>query len=142
MNPILYRSYNPLQKWVEAPLILLIGGVGYSALEMLWRGYTHPAMAICGAFCFYFIYRVCARHPYLSIVVRAALGATFITLTELFVGCLLNIALGLNIWDYSQLPYQFLGQISLHYSIIWFFLSIVLCGLSGIIRRKVFCSYV
>lgn len=142
MKPILYRSYNPLQKWVEAPLILLVGGVGYCALEIIWRGYTHPAMALCGAVCFYFIYRLCARHPYTSIILRALLGAAFITLTELLAGCLFNIALGWKIWDYSRLPYQFLGQISLHYSVVWFFLSILLCGIARIIRRKVFCSYV
>ena len=138
MKPIVYRSHNPLQKWVEAPLVLLIGGIGYCAIEMLWRGYTHPAMAVCGAICFYYVYRLSADHPNTPILLRALLGAAFITLTELLSGCLLNIALGLDIWDYSDLPYQFLGQISLHYSVAWFLLSFLLCGISRAVRRLVF----
>ena len=138
MTPTIYRPHNPLQKWIEAPLVLLIGGVGYTAIEVLWRGYSHPAMAVCGAICFYFVYRLCADHPRTPILLRALIGALFITATELFAGCLLNIALGLRIWDYSHLPYQFLGQISLHYSVAWFFLSLLLCGVSRAVRRLVF----
>jgi uncharacterized membrane protein len=81
---------------------------------------------------------LCADHPRTPILLRALIGALFITATELFAGCLLNIALGLGIWDYSHLPYQFLGQISLHYSVAWFFFSILMCGISRAVRRLVF----
>ena len=29
-------------------MVFLAGGVGYCALETLWRGRTHPSMALCG----------------------------------------------------------------------------------------------
>ena len=140
MTPTIYRPHNPLQKWIEAPLVFLIGGVGYTTIEVLRRGYAHPVIAVGGAICFYFVYRLCADHPRTPILLRALMGACFITVAELFAGCLFNIALGLDIWDYSDLPYQFLGQISLHYSVAWFFLSIFLCGISRAVRRLVFLS--
>lgn len=60
--------------------------------------------------------------------VQAFWGGVGITLTELFSGILLNRYLNLGVWDYSHLPFQFLGQICLSYSLLW----IVLAGL-GII---------
>ena len=138
MKPIPYHPYNPLQKWTEAPLLWLFGGIGYCTLEILWRGYTHPTMAICGAVCFYCFYRFCEANPRAPILFRALIGTLIICTVELLAGCLFNIALGLNIWDYSRLQYHFLGQISLYSSVLWFLLCILLCGICRLIRRHVF----
>ena len=129
---------NKWQTAVETPFVLLCGGVLYYATEVLARGYSHWTMAVCGAICFHFLYRLCRKHPRLPLPLRALAGGVFITVTELFAGCLLNLALGLQIWDYSDLPFHFLGQICLSYSIGWFLLSFLLCGLSRLIRRAVF----
>lgn len=140
MKPTPYQAYNPLQKPIEALPVLLLGGVGYYLLELLWRGYSHPVMAICGAICYYFVYQLCRTYPHVPMLWRALLGAVFITLIELFTGCLCNLGLGMAIWDYSNLPYQFLGQICLGYSLGWFLLCIPLCGVSRVIRRFLFLA--
>ena len=36
-----------------AALVLLAGGTVYCAIEVIWRGYTHISMAVCGGICFY-----------------------------------------------------------------------------------------
>ena len=139
MKPILY-VHNPLQKWVEGSFVLLCGGVAYYGLELLMRGYSHWSMALCGAICFYFIYRVNAMYPHTLLPVRALYGALFITTVELIAGCWVNLRLGLNVWDYSNLPFHFMGQICLLYSLIWFLLCFPLSPLCRLIRRRVFLS--
>lgn len=141
MKPVLYE-HNPLQRIVENAFLCLFGGVLYYALEMIKRGWSHPSMAVCGAICFCLIYRLNERYPHVPVLLRALAGAFLITGVELFAGCLLNLGLGLAIWDYSGLPYQFLGQICLPYTILWFLLCIPLTGISYLIRRHVFLSHV
>lgn len=138
---IIPYTYNPFQKPIEAILILLGGGVLYYGIEVLWRGYSHWSMALCGAICFYVLYRLNAAYPRLSLPFRALLGACFITGVELFVGCLLNLGMGLSVWDYSQMPLNFLGQICLPYSIVWFLLCFPIAGISYLIRRHVFYAH-
>ena len=134
------HSAAPLQAWVEAPLVLLVGGVGYYLIELLWRGHSHPAMLLCGAVCFYFIYRLSDTYPDVPVLYRSLLGAVFITGIELIAGCVLNLGLGLAVWDYSYLPFHLWGQICLSYSIGWFLLCFPLCSLARFIRRYVFLA--
>ena len=132
------HTYNPYQKPVEALFVLLFGGVTYYGIETLSRGWSHWSMAICGAVCFFFLYRLNERYQRVSLPLRALAGALFITATELLVGCLLNLGMGLAIWDYSDMPYQFWGQICLPYSIFWFLLCFPAALVCRVIRRVVF----
>ncbi len=138
MKPVPYKPQSPLQQPTEAFLVLLFGGVCYYLLELLWRGRSHPAMAICGALCFWFIYRLCQRAPRLSLLSRVLISTLFITLVEFLTGCWLNLSLGLNIWDYSDMPYHFLGQVCPAFSAIWFLLSFPTIGICRLMRRRIF----
>ncbi len=116
-------------------LIFLIGSAGYSALEVLWRGYTHWTMAITGGFCFLVIYLLNGIFQSEGILFRSLVGASVITAAELIVGVTVNIILKWDIWDYSSIPFNFIGQICLRYSILWFILCVpvvILC--SGIAK--------
>ena len=130
----------PLQRLVEAPLVLLCGGVLYYGLELLWRGRSHWSMALCGALCFWFLYCMNRAYSRVPLPLRALTGAAVITVVELFAGCLLNIGLGLGVWDYSEMPLNFLGQICLPYSVVWFLLCFPVSGLSYLIRRGIFLA--
>lgn len=46
-----------------------------------------------------------------------------ITVVEFLSGIILNIWLGLGIWDYSNMPLNILGQICVPFSLLWYFLS-------------------
>ena len=104
--------------------IFIAGAFGYCLLEILWRGYTHPSMGIAGGLCLIGIYYI-SKLNY-SRVFRAVLSTLLITLTEFIFGVILNILLKLNIWDYSGMPFNFLGQICLPFSLLWFVLSYTL----------------
>ena len=134
------NQVEALQKMTESFFICLFGGVSYYGLEMLWQGTSHWSMALCGAIGFFHLYRINRRYLRSPLPLRALMGACFITAMELTIGCILNLGLGWNIWDYSALPLHFLGQICLPYSILWFLLCFPVAALSRWIRRVVFLS--
>lgn len=130
-----------LQRAVESVFAYLCGGVLYFGLEILWSGDSHWTMMIVGGVCFLFLYRMKLRYPRVPLLFRAVMGAIFITAVELLAGCLLNLGLGLAIWNYSAMPYHFLGQICLRYSLLWVLLCIPADALIYLIRRFVFLSH-
>lgn len=107
-------------------LIFLIGGTGYCLLELLWRGYTHPSMGFAGGICLIGIYYINIFLGNHSRFLRAAICSIMITATELTFGIILNRILHLAIWDYSDLPFNFMGQICIYFSIAWFVISYAL----------------
>ena len=111
----------------------------YMSLEILWRGYTHWTMGILGGICFICLGLI---NEILSwetpLVLQMLIGSTIITILEFITGCIVNLWLDWNIWDYSDLPYNLLGQISLFSSIGWIGLSLVGIVLDDYIRWKCF----
>lgn len=104
-------------------ILFLFGAVGYCLIEILWRGHTHPSMAIVGGICFILIYIINKYLPDNSCVTKAILCALVISAIEFSAGILLNIVMQLDVWDYSKIPFNLMGQICLRYSVLWFFLS-------------------
>lgn len=100
--------------------IFSIGAIGYSIIEILWRGYTHWSMAITGGFCFSALYRfytkVCKKT---SRIKKCFCGGIIITATEFIAGIFFNKFLKLNVWDYSKNRFNISGQICLLYSVLW-----------------------
>ncbi len=122
------KSKNVMTDIRLGVLVFLFGSFVYGALEILWRGYTHPAMLILGGSCLVFIYYFEGRfRDRVSFIVRNLLYALVITFTELVFGLILNVWLGLGIWDYSGLPLNLGGQICVLFSLVWFLLSLVCC---------------
>ena len=119
--------------------LFCIGGLLYMSIEILYRGYTHWSMGILGGISFVSIGLI---NEILSLdtplAIQALIGSIMITLYEFITGVILNIWLGLGIWDYSNLPFNILGQICLPFSIIWYFLSIVGICLDDFLRWKFF----
>lgn len=50
---------------------------------------------------------------------QAVSCAALATVVEFFAGLLLNVRLGLGIWDYSHLPGNILGQVCPQFFLIW-----------------------
>lgn len=107
------------------PLILIgIGGITWIFIELLWDGDTHWAMFLVGGLCAYAVGAVNEFIPWeMPIWQQALIGATVGTGIEFVAGCILNLWLGLDVWDYSNLPFNLLGQICLYFYFIWIVLS-------------------
>ena len=115
--------------------LFLLGGIGYYTAEILYRGYSHISMALCGGICLVGIYRINRALTRVPLLIRALLSALFITLTELIFGLVVNLRMGLRVWDYSRMPFNFAGQICLPFSLLWFFLCPPLSALWGRKRK-------
>lgn len=119
----------------EYVCIFLAGGVIYGLLEMMWRGFTHWSMTIAGGICVLAIHLLNHRLRHRSMAFRCALGCAVITVVELAVGVIVNLMLELNVWDYSGMYGNFLGQICPAFSFLWFLISFPACGFSSLVRR-------
>lgn len=125
---------------IEKHMILfVIGGIAYFFLEVLVRGYSHYTMFLCGGTCF-----VCCGllnenvKVEMSFLSQMVLSSVIITTLELITGLIVNVWLKMDIWDYSHLPYNFMGQICLFYSVLWFLVSSVAIVMDDFLRYKLF----
>ena len=116
--------------------LFLLGSAGYGTIEVLWRGYTHWTMLVTGGLCFLTIYHFNIRNEKLALWKKCLFGSAAITSYEFVVGCIVNLWLKWDVWDYSSMLYNVKGQICPLYSALWFLLSAPLCGLTTAIRHK------
>lgn len=115
-----------MRKLCETADLFALGGGAYGLIEVLWRGYTHWTMVVLGGTLFLLLGVLNSRLPQnTSLLLRGLLGGILITATESAAGCVLNLGLGLAIWDYSSMPFQLLGQVCLPYSFLWVILAMV-----------------
>lgn len=112
-------------------LVFLAGGVGYCALETLWRGRTHPSMALCGGTAVALFRKMAPRAPdRLTLCLR---GGALITGCELLCGLVFNR--DRRVWDYSRLPGNYRGQICPLFSALWCLLCLPLSALCPVLER-------
>ena len=120
-------------------ILFLVGGLSYYNIELLYRGNSHISMLICGGLSMILIGGIDQfSHKPISIWKQMIVGSIIITTLEFITGVIVNLWLKLNIWDYSSAPFNLLGQICLHFSIYWFFLSYLCIIVDNWIREKVF----
>ncbi|MDE5946445.1 MAG: putative ABC transporter permease [Oscillospiraceae bacterium] len=95
----------------------------YSLIEILNRGYTHWTMALTGGMVLMTLYEI-NRKSAMTLVKSCFIGALFITSTEFSVGIVVNKIFQWNVWDYSEVPLNVMGQICLPFTFLWFMLCI------------------
>ena len=126
-------------KMKELMLVYAIGSIGYRFIEILWRGYTHWTMGIVGGICMICIY-FSENYLKVSLPLRAVVSALCITCIEFVAGLVINIVFELSVWDYSGLPLNLLGQVSLPYCMLWLILCIPAHYLCKIVRHSIFSA--
>ena len=106
--------------------LFLVGGIVYSIIEILFRGHTHWTMFIVGGVCFILLGLLNEITDWeMSLLWQVMDGGIIITTVELITGCIVNLWLGWCVWDYSNMPLNFLGQICLPFSLLWCLLSVI-----------------
>lgn len=125
---------------VQLLILFAIGGVGYNIIEILWRGFSHPSMTLIGGICFVLIGLINeTSFEYKdSIWVQALVGSFLITVMELGCGVVVNLMLNMNVWDYSDLPFNFMGQIAVMPSFGWFLLSVAIIFIDDFLKFVLF----
>ena len=117
----------------------MIGAFLYLFIEILYRGHTHWTMGVVGGVCFVLIGLINEVFTWNTpLWLQSIIGATIVTVLEFISGLILNIWLGLGIWDYSRMPFNLLGQICLPFSVIWIGLSVLAIVLDDYLRFYLF----
>lgn len=116
-------------------MLFSVGGTIYIMIEMLWRGYSHWSMFIVGGLCFVLIGLINEYYSYdIPLIWQMMIGACIVTVVEFVNGCIINLWLGLNVWDYSDMPFNIWGQVCLPYMVLWSLLSGVAIILDDYLR--------
>ncbi len=128
------RTLKQLSKGLS---LFMIGGIGYVIIEYLWRGYSHITMFFAGGLSFLGIEMMDIRlGQRIGLVRKCLLGSGIITGIEFLFGCIFNLYYKMNIWDYSHLPFNLLGQISLLFSGLWCLLSCPVLLFGKLLRKR------
>lgn len=128
-----------LKAIMKHAVLALCGGCVYFLIEVAWRGHSHWTMAVLGGICFVLIGDINEFIPWnMPLILQGAIGSGVVTILELVSGIILNLWMGLGIWDYSNMPINFLGQICLPFSILWVALSMVAVVLDDWLRYWLF----
>lgn len=119
-------------RWVLSVLMWTWGGAAYFLLEVAYktaRGEPERirwTMLVLAAILCIPIERAGAEMPWdVPLWMQAAGCAVLVTATELIAGLILNVWLGLGVWDYSDLWGNLWGQICPQFAAIWWGLCLV-----------------
>lgn len=120
-------------------ILAIIGGLIYILIELIWRGHTHISMFILGGVCFVLIGLINELFSWeLGLVWQSVIGAVIVTVLEFITGLIVNIWLGLGVWDYSNIPFNLFGQICLPFAFAWVALSAIAIVLDDYLRYWIF----
>ena len=128
---------------IECFAVFFTGAFGYGLIELFVRGRTHITMGLLGGAAMLFIHALGNKRRNGMLIITAAVSsALFITALEYITGLILNIELGLGIWDYSNLSFNLRGQICAEYTLKWVLVSVFGMLADEMIRKHLFKSEV
>lgn len=121
-------------------VLWFIMGICYALVEILFRGFTFLQMIWIGGLCGVLVGLLNEFSAFKARRIwQQSLIGTGITLSIEFIsGYIFNIRLSENLWDYSKVPFNFMGQICLRTAIAWFFLMPFTIYLDDWLRWKLF----
>lgn len=127
------------QIFLKYIFLFVLGGIAYIEIEILWRGRSHFSMFILGGMIFLYAgiqngFESWDKPLWLQILQVESI----ILLSEFVTECIVNLWLGLNVWDYSSLPLNFKGQICLPYALLFLPLALVAIILDDYVRYVFF----
>lgn len=119
--------------------LFAVGGIAYVLVELGWRGYSHVSMFLLGGICFIAIGLINELFPLeLGLVWQAVIGGGLVTALEFITGVIVNLWLGLGVWDYSEHPLNILGQVCLPFYFAWTALAAIAVVLDDYLRYRFF----
>ena len=101
-------------------ILFTTGALTYILIELLWRGYSHWTMGVLGGVCFIICGGLNEWFKWETPLWAQVLIADIIILSlEFLTGCIVNLLLGWNVWDYSGLPFNLMGQVCAGFAVLW-----------------------
>ncbi|OUQ17717.1 putative ABC transporter permease [Lachnoclostridium sp. An138] len=128
-----------MRQYLKELFLAVTGGLLYIILELVWRGHSHWTMFVLGGLCFALIGIINELIPWcMPLWKQALIGTVIITGLEFLTGCIVNLWLGWNVWDYSDMPLNLLGQICVPYILLWVPVSLIAIILDDWLRYWMF----
>ncbi len=128
-----------LKRLSEYGFLWLLGGSFYYSFEILFRGFSHWSMFVLGGLCMvFFAFQGQAMHWREPMWIQVMRCTIFVTAGEFITGILVNKWFKLEVWDYSDQPFQVLGQVCLPFAVIFSGLCAVGIVLSGYLLHWIF----
>lgn len=119
-------------RWVLSMLLWSWGGTVYFLLEVAWktiRGEPERiswTMLVVAILLTVAVERCGYQLPWdVPLWIQALACASLVTAVEFLSGLIINVWLGLGVWDYSNLPGNILGQICPQFFFIWWILCFI-----------------
>lgn len=112
-----------------------IPGILYVLIEIGFRGYSHISMFLLSFFLCICVGLINEIVPWdTPFYLQQLLATIIITVGEFICGYIVNIVFNLHVWDYSNMPFNLMGQVCIPFSIVWFFLSALVIVLDDYMR--------
>lgn len=128
-----------MRREIKLLILFIIGGLAYYLIEILWRGYSHWTMFLLGGVCFLFAgfqnEYIEWDYPLWKQILRVDI---FILIAEFLTGCIVNLWMGLGVWNYSNMPFNLLGQICLPFALLWIPISAFAIIFDDYLRHWIF----
>lgn len=124
-------------KIIKFLVLFVIGGIIYYCIELGFRGYSFLLMAICGGLAFVSVGYINEFIPWeIPIIIQSIFSSFVIMFWELTFGLIFNT--NHQMWDYTNLPFNYKGQICLYFGIIWCFVGCFAIILDDYLRYWIF----
>lgn len=129
-------KFNAIIKYI---FLFHFGGGTYTTIELLFRNETYIQMYILGGICFL----ICGLlNKFFSwefgLLWQVLIGTAAVTALEFLTGMIFNVWLGMEMWDYSNLPFNIFGQICPQFVLLWMPIVALAIVLDDIVRWKFF----
>lgn len=119
--------------------LMWFGGSFYVTLETFWRGYSHWTMFVLAGVVFIAIGLLNEIWSWeTSLYLQVVVGTVIATIGEFITGCIVNLWLGWNVWDYSELQFNILGQVTPQFILLWIPITLLAIILDDVIRFRFF----
>lgn len=115
------------------------GGSFYVSIEVIYRERSHWSMLVLAGIIFIIVGLLNELWTWeTDLLIQLFSGVAIATFGEFITGCIVNLWLGWNIWDYSNMWGNILGQITPQFILIWIPIILLAIILDDVIRWKFF----
>lgn len=128
-----------MKQFGKYTFLFWFGGSFYVTLEVLWKERSHWTMLVLAGLVFITIGLLNQIWGWETGLIKQVLvGTAIATVGEFITGCIVNLWLGWNIWDYSDLKFNIFGQITPQFIALWIPITLLAIILDDVIRWRFF----
>ena len=118
--------------------IFMTGGLIYYFIEIAVRHYSHYSMILCGGMATLLCGGLNQTFKKMGLLIQMLISAVIVSELEFITGYIFNIHLECCVWDYSDMPFNLMGQICIPYSLLWMFIAPAMIYVDDNIRCNLF----